>query len=45
MIERTSTENSRWHLVAANDKRSARVNVIETVCHALEKALNKHEKK
>jgi polyphosphate kinase 2 (PPK2 family) len=45
MIERTSTENSRWHLVAANDKRSARVNVIETVCHALEKALKKHEKK
>jgi polyphosphate:AMP phosphotransferase len=45
MIERTSTENARWHLVAANDKRTARVNVIRTVCHALEKALKKNEKK
>jgi polyphosphate kinase 2 (PPK2 family) len=45
MIERTSTENARWHLIAANDKRSARVNVIRTVCHALEKALKKNEKK
>ena len=36
MITRTSTEVSRWHLVPANNKRYARVSVIETVCEQLE---------
>jgi polyphosphate kinase 2 (PPK2 family) len=35
MIERTSTEKAPWTLVAANDKRHARIKVLETVCHAL----------
>ncbi len=39
MVDRTSTELSPWHLVAANDKRWARVKVLETVCDAIEGAL------
>jgi len=39
MVQRTSTEFARWHLVAANDKRWARVQVLETVCDAFEKRL------
>jgi polyphosphate kinase 2 (PPK2 family) len=38
MIARTSTEYARWNLIAANDKRSARVEVIKTVCRALTRA-------
>ena len=41
MIQRTSTEFARWHLIAANDKRWARLQVLETVCEALEKRLEK----
>jgi polyphosphate:AMP phosphotransferase len=39
MIARTSTEVSRWHLMPANDKRYARVAVVETVCEQLERAV------
>jgi polyphosphate:AMP phosphotransferase len=39
MIDRTSTDLSPWHLIEANDKRWARVKVLETTCDALEKAL------
>jgi PPK2 family polyphosphate:nucleotide phosphotransferase len=39
MIERTSTRSAPWHIVPANDKRTARVKVLETVCDALEAAL------
>ena len=35
MIARTSTEYARWNLIAANDKRWARVEVLKTVCRAL----------
>jgi polyphosphate kinase 2 (PPK2 family) len=35
MIARTSTEYAHWHLIAANDKRWARVEVLKTVCRAL----------
>jgi polyphosphate:AMP phosphotransferase len=38
MIERTSTEIAPWTLVEANDKRHARIKVLETVCRALEEA-------
>jgi len=38
MVERTSTGGAPWHLVAANDKRWARVAVLETICSALKKA-------
>jgi polyphosphate:AMP phosphotransferase len=40
MVDRTGTADAPWHLVAANDKRWARVRVLETVCAALEKALD-----
>ncbi len=39
MVARTSTDLAPWHLVPANDKRSARIQVFETVCDALEAAL------
>ena len=39
MVDRTSTELAPWHLVEANDKRWARVKVLETICNSLEKAL------
>ncbi len=31
MFSRTSTEGARWHLVAANDKRFARLSVLEHI--------------
>lgn len=37
MVQRTSTDLAPWHLVAANDKRHARVTVLEAVCGALER--------
>lgn len=39
MVERTSTQIAPWHLIAGEDKRFARVEVLETVCAALEKVL------
>jgi polyphosphate:AMP phosphotransferase len=41
MVDRTSTAEAPWHLVAANDKRWARVQVLTIVCDTLEKALRK----
>ncbi|HMB70733.1 MAG TPA: polyphosphate:AMP phosphotransferase [bacterium] len=41
MVARTSTATSPWHLVAANDKRWARVQVLRTVGNALERALDR----
>jgi AMP-polyphosphate phosphotransferase len=38
MVDRTSTEPAPWHLVEANDKRWARVKVLETACEAIERA-------
>jgi polyphosphate:AMP phosphotransferase len=35
----TSVESAPWTIVPANDKRLARLNVLETVCTRLEKAL------
>lgn len=35
MVARTSTELAAWHLVPANDKRFARVEVLQRVCDAL----------
>jgi polyphosphate:AMP phosphotransferase len=40
MIARTSTAEAPWTLVAANDKRFARVRVVESLCTCLEKALD-----
>ncbi|MEE4380912.1 MAG: polyphosphate:AMP phosphotransferase [Pseudomonadales bacterium] len=39
MLARTSTEFAPWTLVAADDKRHARVQVIETFCDRLEESL------
>jgi len=39
MIARTSTAQAPWTLVAANDKRWARVQVVESLCARLERAL------
>ena len=40
MIERTSTAEAPWTLVAANDKYHARVKVLGTLVEALEKRLD-----
>lgn len=40
MVERTSTHRAPWHLVAGEDKRFARIQVLETVCELLERALD-----
>jgi polyphosphate kinase 2 (PPK2 family) len=39
MLERTDRPSGPWHLVAGDDKRWARVDVVRTVCSAVEKAL------
>lgn len=39
MVVRTSTRAAPWVIVAGNDKRFARIQVLETVCRRLEKAL------
>jgi polyphosphate:AMP phosphotransferase len=40
MIERTSTRSTPWTLVEANDKKFARLKVLETVCKRIERALD-----
>jgi polyphosphate:AMP phosphotransferase len=40
MVARTSTVEAPWTLVSANDKRFARVQVVESLCLRLEKALD-----
>jgi polyphosphate kinase 2 (PPK2 family) len=40
MVERTSTEFAPWTLVEAEDKRYARLKVLETTCDKLEAALD-----
>ncbi|MEO8359626.1 MAG: polyphosphate:AMP phosphotransferase [Vicinamibacteria bacterium] len=39
MIVRTGTRGAPWVIVAGNDKRYARIQVLETVCRRLEKVL------
>ncbi len=39
MVDRTSTEIAPWTLVEAEDKRFARIRVLETLCDRLEDAL------
>jgi polyphosphate:AMP phosphotransferase len=41
MIERTSTEYAPWTLVAANDKRHARIAILKTLCRRLKAALKR----
>ena len=40
MLDRTDTAAAPWHVVAAEDKRFARVSVVRTVCDAVEAALH-----
>ena len=39
MVTRTSTEYAPWHLIPANDKYHARIEVFRLICAAYEKAL------
>ena len=41
MVSRTSTKDAPWTLVAANDKRQARITVLRTLCDRLEDTLNR----
>jgi AMP-polyphosphate phosphotransferase len=41
MVARTSTAHAPWTLVAANDKRFARITVLRTACEALATALRR----
>jgi polyphosphate:AMP phosphotransferase len=40
MVERTSTEIAPWILVAGNDKRYARIEILKSVCRSLRKGLD-----
>ncbi len=39
MVERTSNDDAPWILVAANDKNSARIHVLKTLCERIEAVL------
>ncbi len=39
MFERTSTGLAPWTIVPAEDKRHARITVLETICKRIEKAI------
>jgi len=39
MVTRTSTEGSRWHIIAGNDKKFARIEILKILCKSLEKSL------
>ncbi len=41
MVARTSSELAPWSLVAANDKRFARIAILRTVCDTLKRALKR----
>ncbi len=41
MVDRTSTDVAPWHLIEANDKKWARVRILDAVGDAIEKALRK----
>lgn len=41
MVERTSSSLAPWTLVEGNDKRFARLKVLDTVCNAMEEALER----
>ena len=39
MVDRTSTDLAPWRLVEANDKKWARVEVLQTICTSIEEAM------
>ena len=44
MVNRTSTADAPWTLVAGNDKPHARIEILKTFCERLEAELGKHSK-
>lgn len=40
MVTRTSTEYAPWHLIPANNKHHARIEVFQLICDAYERALD-----
>jgi len=40
MITRTSTTRAPWNIIAANDKRYARIQILKSICAQLESALD-----
>jgi polyphosphate:AMP phosphotransferase len=45
MVTHTSTSYAPWTLVAGNDKRYARIQILQTFCDALQQALSTDDKK
>jgi polyphosphate kinase 2 (PPK2 family) len=45
MVDRTSTSVAPWTLVEANNKYHARIKVLKTLCHAIERALDAQGKR
>ena len=41
MIKRTQSPQAHWHVVPADDKKSARLHVLRVVCEAVEAALGR----
>ncbi|HVZ42781.1 MAG TPA: polyphosphate:AMP phosphotransferase [Ramlibacter sp.] len=41
MVDRTSTDIAPWHVIASDDKLWSRIEVLRTVCEALEQGLEK----
>ncbi len=42
MLQKTSTENTPWHIIESNDKKCARIKTFEIVVDALAKARDDH---
>jgi polyphosphate kinase 2 (PPK2 family) len=40
MVLRTNTRQARWHVVPADDKKSARLHVLQVVCETIEAGLS-----
>jgi AMP-polyphosphate phosphotransferase len=39
MVTHTSTARTPWTIVAGNDKKFARIQILETVCNGLQQSL------
>lgn len=40
MIDKTSTKSAPWHLIAANDKKSARISALQVITDVLSEGVN-----
>jgi polyphosphate:AMP phosphotransferase len=43
LLQKTDTEDAAWHVIAANDKRHARVQVLKQLVHCIEARLKDHD--